>query len=60
VNSIALYRAEIPGDEPLVMVRVLNSTPEADGSRKAFFLRVPPDMSLAQAVVWMSADEYAQ
>jgi hypothetical protein len=26
-----LYRKEIPGDEPLVMVRVLNSTPEPDG-----------------------------
>jgi len=28
----ALYRSEIEGDEPLVMVRVLNSTPEPDGS----------------------------
>lgn len=26
-----LYRKEIPGDEPIVMVRVLNSTPEPDG-----------------------------
>jgi hypothetical protein len=26
-----LYRKDIPGDEPLVMVRVLNSTPEPDG-----------------------------
>jgi hypothetical protein len=26
-----LYRKELPGDEPLVMVKVLNSTPEADG-----------------------------
>ncbi len=29
-------------DEPLVVVEVLNSTPEADGSRKTYFLRVPP------------------
>jgi hypothetical protein len=28
----ALYRKEIEGDEPLVMVRVLNATPEHDGS----------------------------
>jgi hypothetical protein len=27
-----LYRKDIPGDEPLVMVRVLNSTPEPDGT----------------------------
>jgi hypothetical protein len=27
-----LYRQDIPGDEPLVMVRVLNSTPEPDGT----------------------------
>ena len=27
-----LYRKDIEGDEPLVMVRVLNSTPEHDGS----------------------------
>ena len=27
-----LYRKEIPEDEPLVMVRVLNSTPEPDGT----------------------------
>ena len=26
-----LYRKELPGDEPIVMVRVLNSTPEPDG-----------------------------
>ena len=26
------------------MVEVLNSTPEPDGSRKTYFLRVPPDI----------------
>ena len=30
------------GEEPIVMVEVLNSTPEPDGSRKTYFLRVPP------------------
>jgi len=27
-----LYRKDLPGDEPLVMVRVLNSTPEPEGT----------------------------
>jgi hypothetical protein len=57
-----LYRAEIPGDEPLVMVSVLNSTAEPDGSRKPYFLRVPPDITTArQAVAWTfgtDADRY--
>jgi hypothetical protein len=39
-----LYRTEIPGDEPLVMVKVLNSTPEPDGSLKPYFLRVHPEL----------------
>lgn len=58
-----LYRAEIPGDEPLVMVRLVNSTPEPDGSFKTYWLRVPPTMERArQAVAWtfgMTEDEYA-
>lgn len=48
-----LYRKEIIGDEPLVMVKVVNSTPEPDGSFKDYFLRVPPNMERArQAVAW--------
>ncbi|MGH9522209.1 MAG: DUF6745 domain-containing protein, partial [Terriglobales bacterium] len=39
-----LYQAEIPGDEPLVMVKVMNSTPEPDGQFKAYFLRVHPEL----------------
>lgn len=58
-----LYRVDVPNDEPLVMVRVLNSTPEADASQKPYWLRVPPDMTQArQAVAWtfaMDAKEYA-
>jgi len=27
-----LYRKEVPNDEPIVMVRLLNSTPEPDGT----------------------------
>jgi hypothetical protein len=46
-----LFRKEIPGDEPLVMVRVLNATPEPDGSRKSYTLRVPPTIETAHAAV---------
>ena len=48
-----LYRKEITADEPLVMVKLVNSTPEPDGSFKDYFLRVPPTMERArQAVAW--------
>jgi hypothetical protein len=48
-----LYRKEIPGDEALVMVKVVNATPEADGSFKDYFLRVPPSITRAhEAVAW--------
>lgn len=38
-----LYSVDIPGDELLVMVRVENSTPDPDGSRREYWLRVDPD-----------------
>ena len=48
-----LYRKEVPSDEPLVMVRLVNSTPEPDGERKIYWLRVPPDVQTArEAVAW--------
>jgi hypothetical protein len=48
-----LYSKEIPGDEPLMMLKVVNATPEPDGSFKDYFLRVPPTMTRArQAVAW--------
>ena len=49
-----LYRKEVPGDEPIVMVRVENSTPEADGkTKKIYWLRVPPTIETArEAVAW--------
>jgi len=57
-----LWRLPIDGDEPLVMVDVENSTPEPDGSRKRYMLRVPPQLrTAAAAVAWtfdLSADEY--
>jgi hypothetical protein len=48
-----LFRKELRGDEPLVMVKVVNSTPEPDGSLKEYFLRVPPTIQTAhEAVAW--------
>ncbi|MCC7372593.1 MAG: hypothetical protein IT306_29535 [Chloroflexi bacterium] len=48
-----LWRLPQADDEPLVMVEVANSTPEPDGSRKRYMLRVPPSMRTCQeAVAW--------
>jgi len=58
----SLYRIELPDDEPLVLVKLLNGTPEAergdgliqapDGSwRKQYWLRVPPTIKTARAAV---------
>lgn len=48
-----LYRKEIASDEPIVAVEVFNSTPEPDGTRKRYLLRVPPNTQTArQAVAW--------
>lgn len=45
-------------EEPIVMVKVVNSTPEPDGSFKDYWLRVPPDMETArQAVAWTFGHE---
>ena len=48
-----LYRKEWDNedDEPLVMVRVKNSTAELDGTFKTYFLRVPPELPTARAAV---------
>lgn len=57
-----LYRKDFLLDEPLKMVKVLNSTPEPDGSQRYYYLRVPPNVETArEAVAWtffMTADEY--
>jgi hypothetical protein len=48
-----LWRIAFPNDEPLVMVEVVNSTPEPDGTSRTYVLRVPPDITTAQAgVAW--------
>lgn len=38
-----LYRKDIEGDEPLMMVKVVNSTPEPDGTFRDYFIRVDPN-----------------
>jgi hypothetical protein len=38
-----LLEIQVPNDEPLVMVEVVNSTAEPDGSFKNYMLRVAPD-----------------
>jgi hypothetical protein len=57
-----LWRREVPDDEPIVMIEVINSTQEPDGSWKRYWLRVPPNMQTArEAVAWtfgLAADQY--
>jgi hypothetical protein len=57
-----LWRVELDRDEPLVMVEVVNSTPEPDGTSRTYFLRVPPNIRTARAgVAWtfgLTEDEY--
>ena len=59
-----LYRRDIADDEPLVMVEVINRSPEPDGSFRHYTLRVPPTCRTAlEAVAWtfdMKSAEYAQ
>jgi hypothetical protein len=38
-----LYIKKLNDDEPLMMVKVINSTPEPDGTFKDYFLRVDPN-----------------
>jgi hypothetical protein len=48
-----LYRQELRGDEPLCMVHVFDATPLPDGSRRSYWLRVPPTVHTArEAVAW--------
>ena len=49
-----LFRIELEDDEPIVMVKVVNSSPDPEtGEFHDYFLRVPPDITRAkQAVAW--------
>jgi hypothetical protein len=57
-----LWRAAVPGDEPLVMVEVVNATPEPDGTSRVYWLRVPPWIRTArEGVAWtfgLSEEQY--
>jgi hypothetical protein len=46
-----LYRIEMGDDEALQMVKVMNSTPEPDGSVKPYWLRVNPNVRTAHGAV---------
>ena len=57
-----LLRIRLEEDEPLVMVEVVNSSPEPDGVFRNYLLRVPPDTQTChQAIAWTfqkTPDEY--
>ncbi len=56
-----LWKSPSSGEDEIV-VEVINATPESDGTREGFFIRVPPNMQTAkQAVAWsfgLHEDEY--
>lgn len=60
-----VLRKDVPGDEPIVYVDLLNSTPEPDGTVKRYMLRVDPNayggkaarnVHAAAASTWRNAD----
>ncbi|MET7986952.1 DUF6745 domain-containing protein [Streptomyces sp. NPDC005281] len=57
-----LWRVELVGDEDVVMVEVVNSTPEPDGTNRTYWLRVPPTTRTArEGVAWtfgLAAETY--
>ncbi|MFE3771750.1 DUF6745 domain-containing protein [Streptomyces sp. NPDC059122] len=58
-----LWRIDLADDEPVVMVEVVNSTPEPDGTHRTYWLRVPPRTRTArQGVAWtfgLTEESYA-
>ena len=42
LRTARLLRKEVPDDEPIIMVDLLNSTPEPDGTVKRYLLRCDP------------------
>ncbi|MGW5679368.1 DUF6745 domain-containing protein [Streptomyces sp. NPDC003860] len=58
-----LWRIALQGDEDVVMVEVLNSTAEPDGTFRTYWLRVPPSVRTAkEGVAWtfgLDVEEYA-
>lgn len=48
-----LWRIELADDEDVVMVEVVNATPEPDGTFRTYWLRVPPGTTTArEGVAW--------
>ncbi|MGW6454501.1 DUF6745 domain-containing protein [Streptomyces sp. NPDC055078] len=48
-----LWRIPLADDEDVVMVEVVNSTPEPDGTHRTYWLRVPPGTRTArEGVAW--------
>ncbi|MGW8762830.1 DUF6745 domain-containing protein [Streptomyces sp. NPDC055815] len=48
-----LWRIALADDEDVVMVEVVNSTPEPDGTHRTYWLRVPPTTRTArEGVAW--------
>ena len=43
LRTARLYRKHIADDEPIVMLDMLNSTPEPDGTKKRYMIRVDPN-----------------
>jgi hypothetical protein len=65
LRSAKLLRKQVPDDEPIVYVDLLNSTPEPDGTTKRYMLRVDPNayagdaqtnIQAAAASTWRNAD----
>ncbi|MEU9704745.1 DUF6745 domain-containing protein, partial [Streptomyces sp. NPDC047981] len=52
-ESGVLWRIELVDDEDVVMVEVVNATPEPDGTFRTYWLRVPPRTRTArEGVAW--------
>jgi hypothetical protein len=43
LRDAKLYRKELSGDEPIICLDMLNSTPEPDGTTKRYTIRVSPN-----------------
>ncbi len=60
-NPRTLWSAPRAEDTPLVMVEIVNSTPELDGTTRTYWLRVPPMVRTCQeAVAWTFGIEAAE
>jgi hypothetical protein len=57
-----LWRSELAGERPYTLLEVKNGTLEPDGTRRRYFLRVPPHMLTArEAAAWtygLSPEQY--